>query len=157
MDWIVLEGVKPYDGRYPFDIDGQDFTTREWGWIKRHAGYMPLTIEDGFAGADPELFAVFAGIALRRAEKIDVRDVPAVFERIADAPFGATVRVESDTPVEEEAEEGDAGPPETGRNGNPGSSGLVSPRNSGTSEQIRARSGTPASASSLSVPTTSET
>lgn len=155
MDWIVLEGVKPYDGRYPFDIDGQDFTTREWGWIKRHAGYMPLTIEDGFSGADPELFAVFAIIALRRAGKIEPRDVPGVFERLADAPFETTIRLENDEPAVEQ--EGDAGPPETGRNGNPGSSGLVSPRNSGTSEQIRARSGTPASASSLSVPTTSET
>ena len=27
------------------------FTLREWGWIKRHSGYLPLTIDEGLAGS----------------------------------------------------------------------------------------------------------
>ena len=75
MDYIVIEGVPPYDGRYEFDLEGRELTTREWGWIKRHSGYLPLTIEDGFT--DPELVTVFAAIALRRAGKVEAREVPA--------------------------------------------------------------------------------
>ena len=75
MDYIVVEGVRPYDGRYEFDIAGQELTTREWGWIKRLSGYLPLTVEEGFS--DPELVTVFAAIALRRAGKITVQEVPA--------------------------------------------------------------------------------
>ena len=41
-------GVPPYDGRYDFDLEGRELTTREWGWIKRLSGYLPLTIEEGF-------------------------------------------------------------------------------------------------------------
>ena len=74
MDYLTIEGVKPYDGRYEFDIENHALTTREWGWIKRHSGYLPLTIADGYAGADPELYAVFAVIALCRAGKVDARD-----------------------------------------------------------------------------------
>ena len=65
MDYIVIEGVRPYDGRYEFDLEGRELTTREWGWIKRLSGYLPLTIEEGLT--DPELITVFACIALRRA------------------------------------------------------------------------------------------
>lgn len=96
MDWIVIEGVRPYDGRYEFDIAGQEFTTREWGWIKRLSGYLPLTIEQGFSDGDPELFCVFATIALRRASAIEARDVPTVFETLVDAPFGGTIKLDSD-------------------------------------------------------------
>ena len=55
MDWIVIDGAPPYDGRYMFDLAGQELTTREWGWIKRLSGYLPLTLDEGFKGGDPEL------------------------------------------------------------------------------------------------------
>ena len=74
MDYIVVEGVRPYDGRYEFDLAGQELTTREWGWIKRLSGYLPLTVEEGLS--DPELIVVFAVIALRRAGKVEPKDVP---------------------------------------------------------------------------------
>lgn len=96
MDWIVIEGVRPYDGRYPFDIGDVELTTREWGWIKKFSGYLPLTIEDGFRGADAELYAALAAIALRRAARIDARIVADVFDRLCDAPFGSAIRVETD-------------------------------------------------------------
>jgi hypothetical protein len=45
MDTIVISGVKPYDGRYEFEL-GDELTTREWGWIKRLSGYLPSTLDD---------------------------------------------------------------------------------------------------------------
>ena len=74
MDWLILEQVPPYDGRYEWDLEGRELTTREWGWIKRLAGYLPLNIEDGLG--DPELIAVFAAIALRRAGKVETTRSP---------------------------------------------------------------------------------
>src|SRR5262245_59277104 len=101
MDWIVISGVPPHDGRYEFDLAGREFTTREWGWVKKHAGYLPLTVADGFAGGDPELFTVFAAIALRRAGKLDTAEVPALIERLGDVGFGAAITLETDTSPEE--------------------------------------------------------
>jgi hypothetical protein len=124
VNWIVVDGVKPYDGRYEFDLGSQELTTREWGWIKRHTGYLPLTMEEGFRGADPELFTIFAVIALRRAGKIDQTEVAAIFERICDAPFGATIRMELDQP--EDTEDADVGPPALSSTGSEPSSGDAS-------------------------------
>jgi hypothetical protein len=151
VDWIVVEGVKPWDGRYEFDLERQPLTTREWGWIKRLAGYLPITIDEGFDGGDPELFTCFAVIALRRAGQIENRDVAATYERIIDLPQERTIRIESDT----EAIEDDASPPATSSNGKQGSSGPSSPTSSETLPLSPARSGTPASASSGSGPATS--
>lgn len=153
MGWIVVSGVKPWDGRYEFDPN-LDYTTREWGWIKRLAGYMPLTADQGLDGGDPELFAVFAVIAMRRAGTIDIRDVPEVFERISDAPFGGTVTFESDPA---DTEEGDAGPPAASSSGNGNTSGAGSPASSATPAGPPSRSGTPASDSTASHPIWSAT
>jgi len=88
MEYIVLDGVKPYDGRWPLDATA-DFTTREWGVIKRLSGYLPLTVNDGFQGGDPELFAAFAVIARfpwrvecrsglrRRSTRATIEELPA--------------------------------------------------------------------------------
>jgi hypothetical protein len=143
MDFIVLENVKPYDGRYEFDLAGSELTTREWGWIKRHSGYLPLTVEEGFTGADPELFAVFATIALRRSGRIESGDVPAVYDRLVDAPFGSTIRMETDTATEQGD---DADPPPTGEK--PSSSGNGSDESSETSAGPRNGSGIRGSGSS---------
>ena len=48
----------------------------------------------------------FAAIALRRAGKIEAREVPAIYERIIDGPFGSTITLETDS-----VEEGDADSP----------------------------------------------
>jgi hypothetical protein len=149
VNWILISGVKPYDGRYEFDVEASEFTSREWGFIKRLSGYLPLTIEKGFEGGDPELFAVFAAIALRRAGRIVTKDVPDVFERIADAPFGTTIQFEADQADEEEA---DAGPPTSSSNGSEPSSGTGSRTSSETSPTTPPTSGTPDSAISESRP-----
>ena len=144
MDYIVVEGVRPYDGRYEFDLAGQELTTREWGWIKRLSGYLPLTVEEGLS--DPELIVVFAVIALRRAGKVEPKDVPQVFEQLADAPFGSAITMETD--VEEEAEEKRPPPPSSTSSG--ATSGPSSEKSSETLVLPPKRSGTPASATSVS-------
>jgi hypothetical protein len=157
MRWIVIEGVKPYDGRYPFDLAGAEPTTREWGWIKRLSGYMPATIDDGLDGGDPELFSVFAVIALRRAGRVDNSEVPEVFERFIDAPFARSIRAENDSD-EAEQDEDDAGPPASSSPANGTSSGPVSRTSSGRSATASpSGSGTPASATSVSLPAGSAT
>lgn len=154
MNWIVVEGVKPWDGRYELDLVDLELTTREWGWIKRLSGYMPLTVDQGFKGGDAELFAVFAAIALRRAGRVDTRDVPDVFDRLVDAPFGTTIRLESDS-AEDEAED-DADPPGSST-GNTPSSGDGSPTSSETSAHPPNGSGIHGSDTSTSVPARSGT
>jgi hypothetical protein len=152
-DQIIIEGVLPYDGAYDWDLERQELTTREWGWIKRLAGYLPLDLGDPAKWGDPEVLVCFAAIALRRAGRVEAREVPQVFERLADAPFdGAKIQLET-----EEAEEDDAGPPASSSNGSTGSSGAVSPPSSETSTANQPGSGTPASASTGSGRTTLET
>jgi hypothetical protein len=151
MDQMVVDGVKPWDGRYQFDVAYQELTTREWGWVKRLTGYMPLTIEQGLAGADPELLAVFAAIALRRAGKITADEVPAVYERFVDLPPGVA-RYET-----EPAEDGDAGPPAGSSNGSSSTSGDDSPTSSASSDATTPATGTRDWATSVSAPTISAT
>jgi len=139
-DWLTITGVPPWDGRYEFDIADRELTTREWGWLKRLAGYMPLTIQDGFDGADPELFAVFAVIALHRNGKIQAADVADTYDRFADAPFGMTILLESDDAEEEE-------PAPLGNSpASAPTSGDDSPTSSETLDGSQSPSGTPASA-----------
>jgi hypothetical protein len=142
MDYLVVDGVKPWDGRYEFDIVDAELTTREWGWIKRCSGYMPLTVAEGFDGGDPELFACFAVIMLRRAGKIQAAEVEDVFDRIADAPFGATIRVESDSADQTD----DQSPPPSSWNGSTASSGEDSATSSASSDDPLNATGMPVSA-----------
>jgi hypothetical protein len=146
MNWLVIEGVKPWDGRYEFDLDRQELTTREWGFIKRYSGYLPTTLEEGIEGADPEFFCVVAVIALRRAGRIGNADVQQTFDRFADAPFGTTIRLEGD---DEPAPEADADP-SASSSSKPNGSGDGSRTSSETSPVIPPASGIPASATSTS-------
>ena len=139
----MITGVPPWDGRYPFDIADNEPTTREWGYIKRFSGYLPTTVEDGLKGADPELICAFAVIALRRAGKAGNDDVAGLYERLADAPFGAAVQLETDS-----TEEGDVGPPAGSSDGSSSSSGNDSTRSSETSPVSPPISGIPGSAGS---------
>lgn len=102
-DLIVVAGVKPYDGEYELDVEHDPLTTLEWRWVKKISGYLPLTIAEGMAGADPDLYCAFAVIAMRRAGKIDKDDAMHVADRLADAPFGSAITIEGDKDeVEEE-------------------------------------------------------
>ena len=147
MDSVVIEGVPPYDGRWP--LEGQELTTREWGWIKRLSGYLPLTIDEGYG--DPELITVFACIALTRAQKATPAEVPRLWERLIDVPYRRAIRLEAD----EEKVEDDADPPPSSGSENGGSSGAASNPSSETLVIPPNRSGTTASASSESVPSKS--
>ena len=149
MDFIVIEGVKPWDGRYEFDLDGQPFTTREWGWIKRFSNYLPLTVDQGWRGGDPELFAAFAVISLHRAGRVTPDDAADVYDRFADAPFGSTIRLEVGT-----GRESDAGPPPGNDNESSSFSGAGSPT---SSEMWAPPDGIPALATSVSDPAMSAT
>lgn len=148
MDWLVIEGVRPWDGRYEWDPFGErPLTYREWEWITRYSGYMPLTIDDGYRGGDPRLYRVFAIVALYRAGKIDDRDVDDVHGRFADEAFGKTIRLEIGQEAEEEA---DVGPPSSRPDSKLNGSGDSSNATSGRSEHPPISSGTLASDTSES-------
>jgi hypothetical protein len=153
-DYITITGVKPYDGRYELDLtEQQAFTQREWGWIKRYAGYVsPLDMGEN-AFADPEMVGVLALVALYRAGKVETRDVQAVWERFQDAPFGSTVRFEAGPADEED----DGSPPPRSSDARPSSNGDDSTTSSETSEQHPSPTGPPPSATSASVPPMSVT
>lgn len=103
-DRFVIKGIKPYDGEYP--LDDSEFTTREWSWIKKISGYLPMTAEEGFKGGDPELFVALAVIAMVRAERVQKSDAMSVADRLSDSAFGSAL-----TFVADEDEEGDEDPP----------------------------------------------
>lgn len=151
MDQIVIEGVPPWDGRY--DLSGE-FTIREYGWIKRFSGYLPLTVEDGWAGGDPELFCAFAVIALHRANRIQPPQAADVFSTLSDTEFWKSIRFEGGIVEEEEAEE--ESDPTASSSGNGASSGASSKTSSESSEPTPKHTGTPASVISGSVPSRSE-
>jgi hypothetical protein len=149
VNWLVIENIRPWDGRYEFATPDL-WTTREWGWVKRLSGYLPMTVEDGWSGGDPELFAVMAIIALHRAGKVSAAEAPGLFtDRFADVPFGATIRLEADQ-EETEPEETDAGPPTSSSSGSSSANGDDSRPSSGRSALIPPASGIPASATSTS-------
>jgi hypothetical protein len=148
---LVIEGAAPYDGEYELDLDSE-LTTREWGWVKRLAGYLPLALDEQAFG-DPEFVCVLAAIALKRARRVEASEVPATFERLVDAPFGSTIRLIPDP--DEPAEDADAGPPVASSSENGSSSGDASRTSSETSAATRSGSGTPGSASLPSSPATS--
>lgn len=152
MLWLTLN-LKPYDGRYELR---PEFTTRELGWIKRHAGYLPLALEEGLQGGDAELFGVLAAIAVRRSGRITDAELPALVDRIFDAPFGTIIELEDDG-TDTETDGDDASPPAASSSGNNGSSGAGSTVSSETSPGRPQRSGTPGSAISGLAPTRSGT
>lgn len=110
MDTIVIR-AKPYVGEYPFDTDERTFSIQEWRWIKKIAGYMPLTIGEGWAGRDPDLVLVFAVIALVRAGKVTAEQALLAAGRLETTEFdGVAISFESDSDEVEDSED-DADPP----------------------------------------------
>ena len=151
-DHITITGVAPYDGRYELDITGQPLTTREWGWVKRHAGYLPLTMDAG-SFSDPEFVIVEAVIALHRAGKITAAEVPALVDRFQDIDPFAAITYEAG----EQPEGDDAGPPPRSSDVKPSSNGDSSPTGSETSDSHPKATGDQPSDTSLSVPAMSAT
>jgi hypothetical protein len=149
-DRIVLSGLTPWDGRYELDLDEAPFTTREWGWLKKYAGYLPITLDEN-TYTDPEVIAVLAIIAMRRSGKIENGDVADLWERLQDAPFGPTVKFEFG-----DREDGDAdGPPAAGSGSSTSTNGDSSQTTSASSDSDPKATGSPASATSASAPQTS--
>ncbi len=97
--------VKPYVGRYPFNFL-RELTIREWGWVKRNTGYLPLTVDDALEGGDPELVGILAVIAMVRAGRIGNAEVAEVYEWLLDTDAKAAITVWAEDDDEEEGEEG---------------------------------------------------
>jgi hypothetical protein len=148
---ITVTDVKPYDGTYELSFE-QELTAREWGWIKRLSGYLPASIDAAVLGDDPEFACVLAVMAMRRTGKIAAAEVPGVFDRLIDAPYGSTIQVKFDE-ADANAED-DAGPPALSSNGSETTSGRGSRTSSETSEPNLTGSGIPGSVISQSAPAT---
>lgn len=156
-DKIVIK-IKPYQGEYELDLEEEAPTGHEWRWIKKVSGYLPLTIEDGLRGGDPDLFIALAVVALHRAGRVGKDDALRVADVLAEAPFdGVAIRYVAD---EQEAE---TGPPEVpaetpATETPPSSSGGSSKQTSDPQGNGRSRTGTDDSArSAVSGPVTSAT
>jgi hypothetical protein len=151
-DFITVNGVPPYDGRYELDMQQQPFTTREWGWVKRHAGYLPLTLERS-SFTDPDFVIVQAIVAMWRAGAVAAADVPALVERFQDVdPFAAITYEADDTDAED-----DAVPPPSSSDAKPNSNGASSPTGSEISDSHPSATGSRASDTSASAPQMSVT
>jgi len=108
---VMIVNVAPYQGEYPLDIENQPFSTVEWRWIKQISGYLPLTMDKGWAGGDPDLFLSFAVIAMRRANRIEKADVLRVASEIEEAPAdGAAITFRGSTSDEDEEDDADPTP-----------------------------------------------
>lgn len=149
-NWLVIDGVQPWDGRYELDLD-RDWTRLEWRWIKQLAGYMPLTFDDGISGGDPDLFTVLAVIAMVRAGRIQAAEVPDVYKRFDDVPVGSSIQFESR--AEEDAEPVDPSSPASS-DVSESSSGESSTKSSGMWDSPRNPAGSQGSDTSESVPVT---
>jgi hypothetical protein len=102
---IIIKGIPRYDGEYELD-DDVAFNAREWRLVKKHAGYMPLTVSDGFAGHDPDLYVALAVVAMTRAGKVKREDGLEVCETLAEIPFdGATITLADDPDEDGDAED----------------------------------------------------
>ncbi len=140
---IVVEGAKPYDGRYELI----KFNRREQGQIRRLAGWMPLEYEDALKGGDAEFIACLAVLSMRRAGRIELDDVPDVYGRLLDMD-DAEITLEGD---QEEAEPSPPVPEPSSSLSN-ATSGPSSSLSSETSPMTPLSNGTPGSATSESVP-----
>jgi hypothetical protein len=96
MASIIIQGIKPYDGEYDLVTD-RAFNAREWRCIKKVSGYMPLTVSDGFAGGDPDLFVALAVVAMTRQGKVERDNMLRVADELAEMPFdGASITMVGD-------------------------------------------------------------
>lgn len=93
----MIVRVPGFEGEYELDED-RPFSTNEWRWIREISGYMPLTIQDGFAGGDPTLFVALSVVAMNRSGKLDGSRVVDAAEQLGIAPFdGEAITMVGDT------------------------------------------------------------
>jgi hypothetical protein len=152
MDWVVVEGVKPWDGRYELPLDEFKLRNFEWGWIRRWTGYFPADVLNAMKGADAELLVALAVIALYRAGKVTREDVGGMFQRFEEENFGSFTLSSDDAEVEA------LDPPRpASSNGSETLSGGGSRTDSVSPETIPPATGSPVSATSVSVATRSPT
>ena len=139
---IVVNGIKAYEGEYELATD-RAFNAREWHWIKKIAGYMPNTVNEGLAGDDPDLYVALAVIAMCRAGRVDRADGLRVADVLSEAPFGSIDMVfpeAPDVPLELTGQ-----PEQPSQNGSPSktsSSGPSSPNTSDSSDRTPSSIGT---------------
>ena len=105
MPDVMIVSVPPYEGEYEFELGEKPLSPVEWRWLKKISGYLPLTIDQGWSGGDPDLFLAFAVIAMRRAGKIAKDDVLQVASELEEAPFdGTAITFRGEVTEEEEAD-----------------------------------------------------
>jgi hypothetical protein len=64
---------------------------------------MPLTVSDGFAGGDPDLFVALAVVAMTRQGKVERDDMLRVADELAEMPFdGASITMVGDEVADDE-------------------------------------------------------
>ena len=119
-DRVVLDTPR-WKGEFPLDLADDPLTALEWRWVKKISGYMPMTVEEGVGGLDPDLFIAFAVIALHRAGKIQKAEAIQVADVLADFPAdGSTLQVifdaEEDEDVEADPPQPPSEPPENAEN-----------------------------------------
>jgi len=108
MDRVIVSGIPPFDGEFELDLSTRVFSTLEWRWIKKISGYLPLTIQEGLEGGDPDIFVVMAVIALYRAGKIQREQAYMTADLLAEPPFdGSAIQII----VGESEQPGDDRPP----------------------------------------------
>lgn len=139
MARIKLNGFGRLDGEYDLGDDDRPFNGREWHWIKTISGYMPLTISEGFAGRDPDLYIALAVIAMCRSGKVN-RDVALpVAEEMMEAPYEGASSIDL---IAAPGEGVDDELPPALEGENEGSSRNVSPSSSDTKKENGKHSGT---------------
>ena len=105
MPDVMIVSVPPYEGEYEFELGEKPLSPVEWRWLKKISGYLPLTIDQGWSGGDPDLFLAFAVIAMRRAGKIAKDDVLQVASELEEAPFdGTAITFRGEVTEEEDAD-----------------------------------------------------
>jgi hypothetical protein len=111
MATTIGVNIPPYEGEYELDINARAFTSFEWRVIKRVSGYLPLTIDKGWDGGDPDLILSLALIAMVRAGRIEKKEIQQVAEIIEDAEAdGVAITVKIDEEEEDDDEAGEADP-----------------------------------------------
>lgn len=92
---IVIEGLRPYDGAYPIDIENEPLTSREWRFVKQISGLVAGEFDQASSRGDPDVLIAIATIALFRNHKIQREQVLEVAELLTDLPLdGEKIKLE---------------------------------------------------------------
>lgn len=153
-DHLVITGVKPYDGRYPWDLTAMNYTVREWTWLQQYANVYPVDYFERLRQGDAALMMVLTIVMMTRAGKVTAAEVPDLWDRFQDVDYGSQLQVE--VGVRDEGDDADGPPPESfALNGS--FSGHDGSTSSESSTVTPPASGSRASATSGSAPATSAT